>query len=141
MRAVPRYIHNIKMELRICVPMFYVDLNPIHNNKTIYELKHINQAVVKVEPPAKTVDVVQCQRCKEFGDIMPNCRKPFRCVKCAMDHSTTECNKSQDTPPKCVHCLTNHTSNYICCKVYQNLVKSRHHRQKQNLQHFNKLYA
>ena len=35
--------------------MFYVDLDPKINNKKIYEIRYINNAVVTVEPPRKVL--------------------------------------------------------------------------------------
>ena len=101
--------------------MFFLDLDPNPNNKQIYDLRYINNAVVKIEPQRKINDIVQCHRCQQYGHTKAYCRKPFACVKCGLNHSTAECKKSIDAPPKCIHCLNNHTANYKGCKVYQAL--------------------
>lgn len=110
--------------------MFFVELDPNPNNKTIYDLKHINHAIVKIEPPKRTNDLVQYHRCQQFGHTKSYCKNQFRCVKCGMDHSTAECKKTLDSPPRCVHCLLNHTASYKGCQVYQNLVANRSTRQR-----------
>lgn len=69
--------------------MFFVDLEPQTNNKDLYALKHINNAIVKVEPPKeKKNDLVQCYRCQQFGHTKSYCSKPYQCVKCGLDHPT-----------------------------------------------------
>ena len=130
-----RSITNIKSRItKEPLSMFFVDLNPSPDNKKIYDIKHINHAVVRVEPPKRSFEVVQCHRCQQFGHTKSYCKKPYRCVKCGMDHPTAECKKTSDTPPRCVHCLMNHTSSYRGCKVYQNMVGNRrnHHSSNQN---------
>lgn len=112
--------------------MFYVDLDPDPKNKSIYETNYINHAVVKIEPPLRTNDLVQCYRCQQFGHTKAYCKKPYRCVKCGLDHPTIECKKAIDTPPRCVHCMLNHTANYKGCRVYQNLVSNRINNQSQH---------
>lgn len=92
------------------------------NNKDIFNIRHINNAIVSIEPPKKTDDLVQCYRCQQFGHTKSYCKKPFRCVKCGLDHSTTLCTKNISTPPKCVHCLQSHTANYKGCHIYQQLM-------------------
>ena len=48
------------------IAMFYVDLDPKINNKGIYEIRYINNAIVTVEPPKKVNDIVQYHRCQQF---------------------------------------------------------------------------
>lgn len=128
-----RSVTNVKSRVtKEPLSMFFVDLNQNENNKTIYEISHINHAIVTVEAPKKTIDLVQCHRCQQFGHTKSYCKKPFRCVKCGMDHATAECKKSIDTPPRCVHCLMNHTASYKGCQVYKNLILNRNNRQKVN---------
>lgn len=105
--------------------MFFVDLDPSENNKDVYNIHSIDNAIFTVEPPKRFDDIVQCFRCQEYGHTKSYCRKPFRCVKCGLDHSTTECTKPANTPAKCVHCLSNHTASYKGCLIYQKLVSNK----------------
>lgn len=117
-----RCVTNVRSQItKNPLPMFFVDLDPSPNNNKIYDVKYISNAVVSIEPQRKTNDIVQCHRCQQFGHTKGYCKKPFVCVKCGMDHSTAECTKSKDVPPKCVHCLQNHTANYKGCQVYKSL--------------------
>lgn len=121
-----RYVRNIISRVtKKPLPMFYVDLDPRPNNKEIYDIDGFEGARIKIEPAKKTDQVVQCFRCQEFGHTKSYCRKPFRCVKCGLDHSSSDCKKATTTPPKCVHCLQNHTASYRGCQFYQNLIKRR----------------
>lgn len=107
------------------LPMFFVDLDPNPNNKDIFDIRSFDNAIIDIEAPKKFDDIVQCFRCQEFGHTRSYCHKPFRCVKCGLGHSTAECTKAPNTPPKCVHCLQNHTASYKGCKIYQDLVNKR----------------
>lgn len=109
--------------------MFFVDLDPSANNKEVYAIKDLNNALVKIEPPNRTNDLVQCHRCQLFGHTKSYCKRPYGCVKCGMDHPTFECKKSADTPPRCIHCLSNHTASYKGCRIYQDLVSKRPNKQ------------
>lgn len=117
-----RNVFNVKSRVtKQPLSMFFIDLEPRKNNKEIYELKHLNNANIKVEPPRQTSDMVQCYRCQEFGHTKTYCRKPYKCVKCGLLHPTSECTKPKDTLPTCVHCQQHHTANYRGCIVYQQL--------------------
>lgn len=121
-----RHITNVKSRFtKQPLPMFYVDVDPSNNNKKVYEIREINQCIVQIEPPKSTNDIIQCHRCQEFGHSKTYCRKSFVCVKCGLGHPTTNCPKDIETPPKCVHCLKQHTASYRGCEVYQNLLKKK----------------
>lgn len=121
-----RNVHNAKSRVtKAPLSMFFVDLDPRPNNNEIYNVTRFRNAIVKVEPPNKTTDFVQCFRCQEYGHTQGYCKKPFRCVKCAQYHPTTECKKAKEIPPCCAHCQQKHTANYRGCEVYQELVRKR----------------
>ena len=44
--------------------MFNIDLEPKSNNKSVYEIRHINYTIVSIVPPKK-YDLIQCHQ--EFG--------------------------------------------------------------------------
>lgn len=103
------------------LPMFFVDLDPNVNNKEIYNIRSFKNAIITIEATKRFDDIVQCFRCQEFGHTKSYCRKPYRCVKCGLGHSTAECKKPANTPPNCVHCEGNHTASYKGCTTYQKL--------------------
>lgn len=65
--------HDVRKISNVCsrvlkkpLAMVYVDCDPKINNKEIYEIRYINNAVVTIEPPKKFNDIVQCHRCQQF---------------------------------------------------------------------------
>ena len=100
-----RNISNIKSRI---TKQFFIDLEPNNNNAEIYDLKYLNNALIKVEPPRKVNDIVQCFRCQEYGHIKTYYTKTFRCVKCSLRNPPTECKKDKDLPAQCVNCLQLH---------------------------------
>lgn len=126
-----RSVRNIISRItKLPLPMFFVDLDPKHNNKDIYDIRSIYNNNITIEPPKRFNDLVRCLRCQDFGHTKSYCRKPYKCGKCGLGHPTSECKKPADTPPRCVHCLNMHTSSYKGCPVYQKLIQK-----KSNLTH------
>jgi hypothetical protein len=102
--------------------MFFINLEPSENNKEIFELKYISNCVVTFEPPRKQNDIVQCKRCQQYGHTKNNCMRPYRCVKCAQAHNTSDCPKTdRNTPATCALCFGNHPANYKGCQVYKEI--------------------
>lgn len=121
-----RSITNIKSKFtKNPLPIFYVDIDPGLNNKKVFEIREINHCIVQIEAPKSTDDIVQCHRCQQFGHTKTYCKRPFVCVKCGLGHRTPDCPKVVETPPRCVHCLKQHTASYRGCEVYQNLLRKR----------------
>lgn len=101
------------------IPVFYVDLEPQHNNKDIFNLRYLNQMKISVEAPYKKKEIIQCKRCQRFGHSKNHCNRPFRCVKCGSDHPTATCTKKPDTVATCANCDEKHPASYKGCKVYK----------------------
>lgn len=101
--------------------LFFVDLEPAENNKRIYELKYLMNMKITVEPPRKSTNIVQCTRCQTYGHTKAYCTRPFACVKCGGDHSSSSCGKTRDLPATCALCDGPHPANYKGCTVYKDL--------------------
>ncbi|KAI5697154.1 hypothetical protein M8J76_008039 [Diaphorina citri] len=101
--------------------LFFVDLEPAENNKQIFELKYLFNMKIAIEPPHKSTNIVQCTRCQTYGHTKAYCTRPFACVKCGGDHSTSSCSKSRDLPATCALCDGPHPANYKGCTVYKDL--------------------
>jgi len=106
--------------------LFFVDLEPDRQSHKIYELKSLLQTIVKIEEPRKKRVIPQCVRCQDFGHTKGYCNHPPRCVKCAGNHLTSDCQKTRETSAKCVHCQGAHPANYRGCLVYSELKKRQH---------------
>ena len=52
------------------------------------------------------------------------CTNAYFCVKCAGNHSTSECRKSKDSPPTYVLCNGPHPANYKGCTDYKELQRT-----------------
>ncbi|CAG9087526.1 unnamed protein product [Plutella xylostella] len=97
---------------------WFVNLAPHPKNAEIKKLKYIYHTSVKIEDPRRTSTIAQCKRCQQYGHTRNYCMRPYRCVKCAEDHNTTDCpKKDRTTPAKCALCLGDHPANYRGCKV------------------------
>ncbi|CAG9122202.1 unnamed protein product [Plutella xylostella] len=97
---------------------WFVNLALHPKNAEIKKLKYIYHTSVKIEDPKRTSTIAQCKRCQQYGHTRNYCMRPYRCVKCAEDHNTTDCpKKDRTTPAKCALCLGDHPANYHGCKV------------------------
>lgn len=105
---------------------FFVNMEPGPNNKLVKDIMYIFNMRVSIEDPKKKKTIVQCQRCQQYGHTKNNCLRPYRCVKCAEAHKTTDYpKKDRNTPAKCALCLGSHPANYKGCEVYREIEKRR----------------
>jgi hypothetical protein len=111
--------HRVSREL---LSLFYVDLEPNANNKEIYSIGSIGNAIIKIEPPHKKNGIVQCTRCQLYGHTKTYCTRPFACVRCGGNHNSTQCQKPRSTPAKCALCEKDHPANYKGCQIYRDLI-------------------
>lgn len=117
-----RNIVNIKhRSTKESLPLFFVDLEPAENNKSIYDLKYLQNRTIRVEPPYRNTDIVQCTRCQMFNHTKTYCNRPFACVKCGGSHDTKFCKKAEDIPATCYLCNGPHPASYKGCHVYRDL--------------------
>lgn len=104
---------------------------------------------VKFEPPHLKRDVLQCTRCQRVNHTKNYCHYTPRCVKCAGEHLTSTCKKTEkvNNDVKCVNCTGNHPANYRGCTYIKNLQKLKYpplrpketlqpHQQNQNIPTF-----
>lgn len=102
--------------------MFFVNLEPSSNNAKVKDIEYIYKTKIKIEDPRKTKEIPQCTRCQQYGHTKNNCMRPFRCVKCAEGHRTTDCpKKDRNTPATCTLCHGSHPANYKGCQVYKEI--------------------
>ena len=55
--------------------MFLIVIEPDNKNSEIYKIRHAGNAIAVIEPPRKSKDMVQCYRCKAFGQQKMYLRK------------------------------------------------------------------
>lgn len=75
------------------------------SESNIYNVKDILGLIVNVEDQKSSNKVNQCHRCQRFGHAQSRCTARPKCVKCAGNHLTAECNIDKQIPPKCANCL------------------------------------
>ncbi|KAK9507329.1 hypothetical protein O3M35_007208 [Rhynocoris fuscipes] len=121
-RSVSPVLHPATKQL---LPLFFVDLEPRQNNRDIFDLEVLCYTRIKVEEPHKQRQIVQCKRCQEYGHTKSYCRHRPRCVKCAREHFTHECDKLRTTPATCALCNGEHPANYKGCIVHKELQRTR----------------
>jgi hypothetical protein len=87
------------------------------------QIRAINSVIVKwVYYDSKRHGPTQCRRCQMWGHGSSNCQLSPKCVKCAGDHSTTDCpasKKGEKVPAdilKCVNCNQPHSANFGGCE-------------------------
>lgn len=119
---IVRNILNVKHKItKQPLPLHFIDLEPTDNVKDIFNLKYLLYSKIKVEAPHPKKVIPQCIRCQSWGHTRSFCNRPYRCVKCSGNHSSTECDKDPTSSPKCAMCGKDHPSNYKGCTVYQKL--------------------
>lgn len=115
-----RQIVNVRhRNTKEALPLFYVDLEPEKNNKDIFNVRYLSQMKVTFEAPYKKKEILECKRCQRFGHSKNQCLRPYRCVKCGNDHSTSSCKKTSDTSATCANCQENHPASYKGCIKYK----------------------
>lgn len=125
-------IHNIKQRITgKPLPLFYVDLQPKQNNKDIYNITSLLHTIIKFESPKPKMEIPQCTTCQRYEHTKKFCHRHPRCVKCAGDHLTKNCErKVKDANVRCVLCSGNHPANYKGCSYYQTIHKKKYPEQR-----------
>lgn len=105
---------------------FFVNIAPSPNNGAVKDIKYIYHQSIVIEDPKKRTTIPQCQRCQQYGHSKNYCMRPYRCVKCAQGHKTSECpKKDRRTPAVCALCEGSHPANYKGCEVYREILARR----------------
>lgn len=83
-------------------------------------VKHLMCVRVFIEIRNNNRKIIQCHRCQQWGHATSNCFRRPRCVRCAGNHLTKDCEKhtTGQVVIKCVNCDGKHQANNIECKSY-----------------------
>ena len=119
--ATPKLKYRTKQPLN----MFMLTFEHDEHVDKIYKITDIMGIRVEIVPLKKSKLVPQCKRCQSYGHTARYCAKEPRCVRCTAKHLTSECDKSKNTQPKCVHCGEGHPANYRGCMVAKEIQKLR----------------
>jgi hypothetical protein len=114
---------------KIPTSTFFVNIEPSVNNKAVKNIQYIYHQRIKIEDPRKSKSIVQCHRCQQLGHSKNYCMRPYRCVKCAENHKSSECpKKDRKTLAKCALCSRDHPANYKGCQVYREILERKTNR-------------
>jgi hypothetical protein len=107
------------------LPLFMLTFDHTEDIKKIYDINYILNLKVKVEALKINKLIPQCKKCQRFGHTRKFCGNSPKCVKCAGDHITADCDKTQLAKAKCVNCNKAHPASYRGCEVAKELQKRR----------------
>jgi PAX-interacting protein 1 len=114
-------VNILKWKTKEPLPVFMLTFDRTENTQKIYEITDIRGMRVEPTPYRNTKLLPQCKNCQSWGHTKSYCHKEIRCVKCAGKHTTINCAKPKETPPKCYNCGENHPANYRGCVVANEL--------------------
>ncbi|KAG5871516.1 hypothetical protein JTB14_035818 [Gonioctena quinquepunctata] len=96
--------------------------------KNIFDVNEILSIRVIAESQKPRTSVGQCRRCQRFGHAQRHCWATRVRVKCAGNHSSNECRKSENTPATCANCKGGHTASYRGCDCFPKLGRTNKNR-------------
>jgi hypothetical protein len=105
------------------LPLYMLTFEKKEGIKRIFEIKEILSMKVTTEALQRAKLIPQCKNCQDYGHTQKYCRKEARCVKCVGKHHMKECQKPEQSHPKCVNCGEAHPANYRGCVVAKELQK------------------
>jgi len=114
-RQVTNVLHKINKRP---LPLFFIDLEPTDHSNEINHLSSLLHTKVKIEEPYKPKMVSQCLNSQDYGHTRSYFGYSARCVRRGDSHSSSDCTKSRDYPPKCTLCSDNHPANYLRLGIY-----------------------
>jgi hypothetical protein len=110
---------------RIPLPLFMLTFESGQDIKKVYDIEFLCHMKVSVEAVRSSKLIPQCKRCQRYNHTQKYCGHEPKCVKCAGQHLTTECNKAKNIQAVCANCGKNHPASYRGCEVAKELQKRR----------------
>lgn len=109
---------HIKLRKPVQCPPIIVQLPAETDMLKFKQIKYLfNCAIVIERFQSSNKNCTQCYRCQGFGHASRNCNRPARCVKCSLDHITSQCpTKGSIESVRCCNCKQDHPANYSQCK-------------------------
>lgn len=112
-------VHRVFRMKTLGVPLFLVITDATMTvSKLQKEVPFILRSEATWENRKSANPITQCRRCQTWGHSSNNCRRTYRCSKCAQPHNITECKHTG--PPVCANCRQQHRAFSRQCPVYLN---------------------
>lgn len=89
------------------------------SHRKILNLHKLGNQEVRIEEKVLRRDPMMCFNCQGFFHKSNACTKTPKCMKCAGNHPTRDCQKRRDSPATCVNCGGAHVANYKGCPAYK----------------------
>jgi hypothetical protein len=105
------------------LPIFFIDLEPGPTNSDIYKITSLCYTQVKIEPAHPKKDIPQCHHCQAYGHTRSYCNHTPHCVRCGLEHESSECTKDRSSPAKCALFRGTYPANCKGCKFHIDLKK------------------
>lgn len=116
-------------------PSYLITTDSEHTLRSISKIRAIDYTMISWERYLNNKRIIQCHRCQAWGHATSNCHAAPKCLKCAQDHQTKDCLKTdKDTPAKCINCEGPHPANSIDCPVYKKKIEMIDNRKGSNKQ-------
>lgn len=99
------------------MPLFLLTIPKLQDRDVdeIFMVTEIYGTQVSIETYREKKGLAQCHNCQGFFHAQVACNLPTRCLKCAADHKTKDCNKSFNEPCTCANCGGSHPANIRSC--------------------------
>lgn len=99
-------------------PMMMLNAPKSEDGRRCFDIKHVLQLRVNVEPKRKPTGGVQCFKCQRYGHVSYRCFGEVRCAFCLNNHPAGECTQPRGPglPAKCVNCQGDHPAFASSCK-------------------------
>ena len=105
------------------MPVWIITTHVTQTAPDIHTLTGLFGLKLKIEDYRGKEGPLQCYKCQGFGHKAISCFVKPKCVKCANEHLTKDCNSENTLIPKCANCKEEHTANYKQCPKYVKYVQ------------------
>lgn len=105
------------------IPLWLISTYILPDAPDIHKLTGLFHLKLTIEDYKFKQGPLQCYKCQGFGHKADACFIKPKCVKCAKEHLTKDCDAGSDITPTCANCLKQHTANFKECPKYINYIQ------------------
>lgn len=138
--GVKRFVTKHSKANNYNTAIFVVQVTQNTKMNNVYNIKSIDNRIIKWEHLIKSNGITQCVQCQRYGHTASNCTLKHRCVKCGGDHGPgpNKCPIIGETNSKeklyCIMCKQyGHPASYKGCSRYKELIENLHKKKEDNM--------